>query len=41
LILSTNANNRNIDGKVAIGGGKFLSFDLKGNGSNVKVFKIV
>ena len=41
LILSTNANNRNIDGKVAIGGGKFLVFDLKGNGSNIKKFEIV
>ena len=41
LILSTNANNRNIEGKVAIGGGKFLEFDIKGNGSNIKVWKIV
>jgi hypothetical protein len=41
IVLSTNANNRNIEGKVYIGNGKYLEFDLKGNGSNIKIFRIV
>jgi len=39
--LSTNANNRNVDGEIALGNGHFLRFDIKGNGSNVKVFEVV
>ena len=41
IILSTEANNLNIDGEVALGDGYFLIFDIKGNGSNVKEFKVV
>jgi hypothetical protein len=41
LILSTNANNRNISGEVALGDGYFLKFDIKGNGSNIKQFEII
>ena len=41
FILSTNASNRNIDGEIAIGDGFYLVFDIKGNGSNVKEFKVV
>ena len=40
IILSTNANNRNIEGTVALGDGYYLRFDIKGNGSNVKVFEV-
>ena len=41
VILSRNANNRNIEGEVALGGGAFLRFDIKGNGSNIKEFRII
>ena len=41
LILSANANNRNIEGEVALGDGYFLAFDIKGNGSNVKIFDVI
>jgi hypothetical protein len=40
MVLSTNANNRNIEGEITLGGGYFLKFDIKGNGSNIKVFEI-
>jgi hypothetical protein len=40
FVLSTNANNRNIDGEIDLGDGWYLRFDIKGNGSNVKEFKI-
>jgi len=40
IILSTNANNRNVSGSVAIGDGGTLTFDLKGNGSNIKTFAV-
>lgn len=40
FVLSRNANNRNIDGEIAIGDGWYLKFDIKGNGSNIKEFKI-
>jgi len=40
IILSTNANNRNVSGSVAISGGGTLTFDLKGNGSNIKTFTV-
>jgi len=41
IVLSTNANNRNVEGIVDLGNGYFLRFDIKGNGSNVKTFEIV
>ena len=41
IVLSTSANNRNISGEVAIGDGFFLRFDLKGNGSNIKIFEVI
>jgi hypothetical protein len=42
IILSTNANNRNIGGVVELPDGSgTLIFDIKGNGSNIKVFKII
>ena len=41
FVLSTNANNRNIDGEIALGDGYFLKFDIKGNGSNIKMFDII
>jgi hypothetical protein len=40
ITLSTNANNRNIAGVVALGEGYYLRFDIKGNGSNIKVFEV-
>jgi uncharacterized repeat protein (TIGR02543 family) len=40
FVLSTNANNRNISGKIDIGGGYSLAFDINGNGSNIKTFNI-
>ena len=41
FVLSTNANNRNIEGEIDLGDGYFLKFDIKGNGSNIKMFNIV
>ena len=41
FVLSTNANNRNISGEIALGDGYYLKFDIKGNGSNIKEFKII
>ena len=41
IVLSTNANNKNISGEVALGDGYYLKFDIKGNGSNVKVFEVI
>ena len=41
FILSTNANNRNISGEIALGDGWYLKFDIKGNGSNIKEFSII
>jgi len=41
FVLSTNANNRNISGEIALGDGYYLVFDIKGNGSNVKDFRII
>ena len=41
FVLSTSANNRNISGEIALGDGYYLVFDLKGNGSNIKEFRIV
>ena len=40
IVLSTDANNRNISGTVALGDGYYLKFDIKGNGSNIKVFEV-
>jgi hypothetical protein len=41
IVLSTNANNRNIEGVVPLSDGYYLRFDIKGNGSNIKVFEII
>lgn len=41
FILSTKASNRNISGEITLGDGYFLKFDIKGNGTNIKVFEIV
>lgn len=41
FVLSTNANNRNISGEIFLGGGYWLAFDLKGNGANIKDFRII
>ena len=41
FVLSTNANNRNIEGEISLGDGYFLRFDIKGNGSNIKMFDII
>jgi hypothetical protein len=40
FVLSTNANNRNISGEISLGSGYYLRFDIKGNGSNIKDFKV-
>ncbi|MCL2137201.1 MAG: hypothetical protein FWH40_06755 [Coriobacteriia bacterium] len=40
FVLSTNANNVNIEGEISLGDGYYLRFDLKGNGSNVKAFEV-
>ena len=40
IVLSDKANNRNIEGEVDLGGGYFLKFDIKGNGSNIKIFEV-
>ncbi len=41
IVLSTNANNKNQKGEVYLGNGYWLVFDIKGNGSNVKEFRII
>ena len=41
IVLSTNANNLNVSGEVDLGDGFWLVFDIKGNGSNIKEFKVV
>ncbi|MCL2121402.1 MAG: InlB B-repeat-containing protein, partial [Clostridiales bacterium] len=41
FVLSENANNRNISGEIALGDGYYLVFDIKGNGSNMKEFRII
>ena len=41
FVLSTNANNRNISGEIALGDGYYLVFDIKGNGGNIKVFTVI
>jgi len=41
IVLSTNANNRNIEGRVDLGDGYTLIFDIKGNGSNIRIFDII
>ncbi|MDR2018407.1 MAG: cadherin-like beta sandwich domain-containing protein [Syntrophobacterales bacterium] len=41
FVLSSNANNRNISGEIALGNGYYLVFDIKGNGSNVKDFRVI
>ncbi|MDR2833043.1 MAG: 5'-nucleotidase C-terminal domain-containing protein, partial [Streptococcaceae bacterium] len=41
FVLSENANNRNIAGTISINDQFELRFDIKGNGSNVKVFEVV
>ena len=41
FILSTNANNLNISREINLGDGYYLVFDIKGNGSNIKDFRII
>ena len=41
FILSNNANNRNIEGEISLDDDYKLVFDIKGNGSNIKIFKII
>jgi len=41
IVLSTNANNRNIEGEIYLGDGYFLQFDIKGNGSNINIFEVI
>ena len=41
FVLSLNANNRNLGNEIDLGGGYFLVFDIKGNGANVKDFKVI
>jgi len=41
FVLSTNANNRNVSGEIDLGDGYYLVYDIKGNGSNIKEFKII
>jgi len=41
FVLSTNANNRNISGEIALEDGYYLIFDIKGNGSNIKEFRVI
>jgi len=41
FVLATNVNNRNVSGKIELPDGSgILIFDIKGNGSNVRVFEI-
>jgi len=40
IVLNTKANNRNVEGIIALGDGYYLRFDIKGNGSNIKVFEV-
>jgi len=40
FVLSVNASNRNLTGKIKLDDGCWLNFDIKGNGSNIKVFEI-
>jgi hypothetical protein len=41
VVLSTTANNRNIEGTVRLCDLYSLRFDIKGNGSNIKVFEVI
>ena len=41
FVLSVNANNRNTSGEIALGDGYYLVFDIKGNGSNIKEFRVI
>jgi len=42
FILATNVNNRNVEGSIMLPDGSgTLVFDIKGNGSNVKTFRII
>jgi len=42
FILATNVNNRNVSGRIVLPDGSgTLIFDIKGNGSNIKEFRIV
>ena len=40
IVLSTNANNANVSGSILLEDGSTLIFDIKGNGSNIKEFRI-
>jgi len=42
FVLATNVNNRNVSGSIVLPDGSgTLVFDIKGNGSNIKVFQII
>jgi len=42
FVLAANVNNRNVSGQIELPDGSgILVFDIKGNGSNVKVFEII
>jgi len=42
LVLATNVNNRNVSGRVELPDGSgILVFDIRGNGSNVREFRII
>ena len=41
IVLATRVNNRNVAGEIDLGDGFFLKVDIKGNGSNIKVFEII
>ena len=38
--VNLNGNNANLSGKVDLGNGFTLTYDIKGNGSNIKAFDI-
>ena len=40
IVLSSNANNANVSGSIPLDDGSILIFDIKGNGSNIKEFRI-
>jgi len=42
IVLATNVNNRNVEGQIVLPDGSgILIFDIKGNGSNIKVWTII
>ena len=41
FVLAKRVNNRNVSGRVALSGGGTLIFDIQGNGSSVREFRVV